>query len=346
MLEPHAFDAVRRIVSHKNCPDGIASAMILKDVLTPSAEVVLVQYGTSEHEELLCTEGMVFCDMSPPPARVHEFVAAGAIVLDHHKSAKQVVAAFGERGIFADEHADPGVSGAVLAFDHVWQPRQRYSRFRKSALEIRKFAQLAGVRDTWQTSDPRWREACAQAHALLFWGKGERLLADDRFPWLSPDEMDAGRQLYAEQLAQADAIARTGLLVLGRYAFFNDTTGSLVSDVAEAVRRYPMSERRITADGIRDCMVTTLAMHADVLVAYRVDALDRPGRTELRYVYSLRSLRPDVDVSLLAKRIHGGGHTKAAGGYLLAESSAGSPPWLAPAPWTAFVDAVDMDAKR
>ena len=113
--------ALKVIVSHENCADGLASAMILKDVL-PKAKVVFLQYGTPDHVNLVAEEGMIFCDFSPPPARAQEFVDVGAIVLDHHKTAKAVVALFGDLGVFADEKDDPGVSGAVLAYREVWLP--------------------------------------------------------------------------------------------------------------------------------------------------------------------------------------------------------------------------------
>jgi len=305
---------VRRIISHANCPDGMASAMILKDAL-PSATVELVQYGTTAHQQLACTPGMLFCDMSPPAERVAEFVEAGAIVLDHHKSAKGVIDAFGERGVYADAELEPGVSGALLAYMHVWRlldPRAEYgpARFADTpglgwTLPSRSlaFSMLAGVRDTWQTHDPRWPEACAQAQALLFWGE-QRLLGDGHPPWLSAEELEVGRVLYQQQLRRADDVARN-LYVLGVFAFFNDTTAALVSDVAEAVRSYPK--------GPPESLVTIPAMHARVLVSYAVKTNDARG---LRYAYSLRALDDDVDVSELAALISGGGHKGAAGGYI------------------------------
>ena len=106
--------AVKTIVAHEKCPDGIAAALILKDVL-PEARVIFCQYSTPEHETLAAEPGMLFADFSPPKARVQEFVDKGAVVLDHHKTAKDIVAAFGDNGVFGDEIAEPGVSGAVLA---------------------------------------------------------------------------------------------------------------------------------------------------------------------------------------------------------------------------------------
>ncbi|NIV35918.1 MAG: hypothetical protein GWN58_42650, partial [Anaerolineae bacterium] len=73
--------------------------------------------------------------------------------------------------MFADEDEEPGVSGATLAFRHVWQVIHMTARCHEDPyLKVERFAELAGIRDTWQTEDSAWDEACAQAEALMFWG--------------------------------------------------------------------------------------------------------------------------------------------------------------------------------
>lgn len=121
MIPLEKLRQVTTIVTHDTCPDGLASAMILLDVL-PKAEVVFCQYSTPLHKSMIAKPGMLFADFSPDPARIQEFIDQGAIVLDHHKTAKDTVLACGELGVFADEKEDPGVSGAVLAFREVWLP--------------------------------------------------------------------------------------------------------------------------------------------------------------------------------------------------------------------------------
>ena len=110
------FDNIKTIVTHDKCADGRASALILLDVF-PGANVVFCNYNTPEYNDLPATEGMIFCDIVPPAHRVEEFIAVNAIVLDHHKTNKEIVAKFGDNGRFADEATEPGVSGASLAFE-------------------------------------------------------------------------------------------------------------------------------------------------------------------------------------------------------------------------------------
>jgi len=120
-LDADKLQTIRTIVTHENCSDGLASAMILKSVL-PGANVVFLSYNSAAHKELSAIPGMIFCDFSPYVERVQEFIDAGAIVLDHHKYQKDVVEAFGANGVFADETTNPGVAGALLAYQEVWLP--------------------------------------------------------------------------------------------------------------------------------------------------------------------------------------------------------------------------------
>lgn len=176
MIDIERLKKITHIVSHENCSDGIASAMLLRNVL-PKAKVTFCQYETTLHKTLVPEPGMVFCDFSPHITRVMDFMDVGAIVLDHHGGpAKEVTLAFAELGLgaFADEKADPGVSGALLAYREVWEPLFNDSMDPTRGRDLipqgaHELALLAGIRDTWQKNDSRWREACAVAEALRFW---------------------------------------------------------------------------------------------------------------------------------------------------------------------------------
>lgn len=159
-----ALSAVKTIITHANCPDGVASALVLRQVL--NAEVKFMSYGTKEHDELPAEPGMLFCDFTPPASRAKEFVDASSIVLDHHRSAKDVVKMFGTYGVYSDE---PGVCGAVLAYRYVWDPimglLSRYSEERRDLL-MKDFVELIGIRDTFVRNHGRWNEACAMSEVL------------------------------------------------------------------------------------------------------------------------------------------------------------------------------------
>lgn len=302
MISTEKLQAVRIIISHDKCPDGTASALILADAL-PDARVKFIQYGSDEYKNLPAQPGMLFCDFSPPAERAQEFVDAGAIVLDHHKYAKSVVELFGVNGVFADEKAEPGVCGAVLAYRHVWKPlcdkacdacrcnlpdescKCPPSRF------VERFAALAGVRDTWQRQDARWGEACVQSSVLAFVPNEKWLeqgLRQVAARWLDTHE-PLGRLLVEKQNADVVRVCEKGwrfTTARGTRVIVIPSTG-LTSDSAEL-----------------------LDEAVDVVVGFGYtyeQGVDRP-----QLILSTRS-HTDFDCGAFCKTHGGGGHTKAAG---------------------------------
>jgi hypothetical protein len=282
---------VTKLVTHDHCADGLASAMIVRDAL-PHAEVVFAQYNTPSLEDLPATPGLLFCDITPPRARAAEFVAAGAIVLDHHAHARDIVELFGERGHFADELEWPGVSGACLAYQAIWlefHPQDRRNT-------VREFARLVGIRDTWQKESPDWDHANDLHAALMGLPRDYWLRADGRgiANAMSVDSFELGKLWRAQRRVVVADICGSGSLGLvdpaGReWAVFPDARGH-TSDVAEASRLFGIP---VTCGWFQT-------------VTYG----------QLRTVLSLRSdgaAGNPLDVGALCKRFGGGGHTRAAG---------------------------------
>lgn len=279
------LESIKTIITHDRCADGTASAVLLHDAL-PGAEIRFVQYGTEDHANLPANEGMLFCDFSPPAARAEEFARAGAVVLDHHRTAKDVVLAMGDRGRFGDEATDPGVSGAVLAFRHVWLPVRGQSPLRPFA---ERFATVAGVRDTWQTKNALWRESCAQSQMLSFFPR----------EWWMRTSLEKLSQIWDEQIAwigemlceKDDDRVRRGIESAWRF-----TT--------------PKGRRAIVMQGVSltSDAAEMLGAEVDVVIGFGYGVEN--GAIKMRL--SLRS-RGDFDCAAFAQAHGGGGHTKAAG---------------------------------
>ena len=292
MIPVAKLQAVKHIIVHDSCPDGRASAMILRQLL-PQAKISFIQYDEPEHNELVPEEHVLFCDFSPKTPE--GWVERGAIVLDHHKTQRDIVEAFGELGVFGDEATEPGVCGATLAYREVWQqimhlPAKVANHFPSSTGQIvREFAELAGVRDTWQTQDPRWRSACEQAGALMFWPV-EDLLACTVQGWAQ--KLELGPVLFERNLEKARSAIKKG------YRF---TTKK--------------GTRVIMFDGLRASSdaAEMLGSEVDFVVGFGF-VTDRPkeGGQKPTVIYSTRS-HTDFDCSAFAKAHGGGGHTKAAG---------------------------------
>jgi hypothetical protein len=296
------------IVVHADCADGVASALLLRDAF-PRAEVRFVQYDTAALRDLPAVPGMLFCDITPPRERVAEFVAAGTIVLDHHGTQRDIVAAFGDRGVFADEATEPGVSGAALAFREVWRRVCRVDTTEATWSAANRLATLAGVRDTWQRRDPRWPEACAQAAALRFWPE-EVLFGDDGavsgpegVNWSALEaRLALGPTLLEKQAVDVTrALAGALAFTVGatRMVAFQET-GNLVSDAAEIC-----------------------GGDADLVASFSFWCEE--GRPAV--VFSLRS-RCDFRCDLFAEHFGGGGHQHAAGFKMaLPEAMAAASPY-------------------
>jgi nanoRNase/pAp phosphatase (c-di-AMP/oligoRNAs hydrolase) len=304
MIDLDKLKNVRRLVTHANCPDGVASALIVKDAL-PDVEVLFVKHGTKEHRELRPDVPTLFCDFTPwtdvkKDAQWLMWLEAGTIVLDHHPTQRDVTMTFVEAGLGVYGENDRGECGAWLAYEHVWKPFSIHSPS-SCKHSVREFAELAGVRDTWKKDDPRWQEACEQAEALMFWGFGEFSLSD----FMSDSLLELGKKLFEKKLEHArTAIGES------HYFFTQKGTNVIVfqgvtptSDAAEI-----LEQRFKEHPHIPPVQVNIVAgFH------YRVDA----GRLQLQF--STRS-HTGYDVGAFCKSRGGGGH-KAAAGFTVEQSA-------------------------
>lgn len=316
MIPVEALQDIRTILVHgypdSACADGLASALILRDAF-PDAEVRFLVHGTPEYAALAASPGQIFCDIVPPEIRVSEFVEAGAIVLDHHKSARHVVEAFGEKGVYASPEEDPGVSGALLAH-RVWVQVKRASNSRLpdgwdhegwsqlAGLEefIFYFASLIGVRDTWQKDSPLWDAACRLSATLLFFPP------DD---WLA-NNLEINKSLLATK------INAVGYELIRKRAVD-------ARKLADAAYRF------VTPAGTRVAVVASchvsdaadlLAESSDLVVGFAYTAELQPNTIEWRLPrlrLSFRS-RGKFDCSEIARMLGGGGHAGAAGATVTA----------------------------
>lgn len=312
MFDLDKLKAVTTIVCHANCPDGLASAMFLRDVL-PDAEIVFAQHGTDEFRMLTPKPGMLFCDIAPYIETIEKkidgkkvrtitpegyrvldaWVESGTFVLDHHKTVKEIVARFVDNGtgVFGDEVTNPGVCGAVLAYEHVWQPLHMGPQ-----VFAANFARLSGIRDTWQKKSPDFREASLQAEVLMFYPREswlEMSLGEVRQRW-DREFRPVGEVLMRRMEKSVENIAANGYR-------FSTAKGTRVvcfdalkksSDVAEKLG----SEADLV---IGFCYVSDPALAPD------------PGQVA-KLLVSTRS-HTGYNCEGLASHFGGGGHTAAAG---------------------------------
>jgi oligoribonuclease NrnB/cAMP/cGMP phosphodiesterase (DHH superfamily) len=289
---------VQTIVTHKDCPDGMASAILLHEAL-PGAQLRFIQYNTKELEELPAKPGMLFCDITPTPKRNQEFVDAGALVLDHHKGAQEQVAAFNKHddlfhhAVFADEKSEPGTAGALLAYRHVWFPlmQERGALVESESARALEFAVIAGVRDTWQTESKLWVKSCEQAEALRFFPP-EMLLELERPFGLSWD-------VFEDMLAVGELLMQKKKVKVERAL-----KGAWTPTIYNGTRIVAFNGMEEVSDAAE-----VVGNKADLVIGFRYEIRDSE---DAALILSVRS-HTGFDCAKLAKFYDGGGHTAAAG---------------------------------
>jgi oligoribonuclease NrnB/cAMP/cGMP phosphodiesterase (DHH superfamily) len=272
-----------KLITHANCADGIASALIIQKAA--QCEVDFVVHNSAKHRDQKPEEDLLYCDFTPwvpkdlDPEKhlpLLEFVAAGTVVLDHHKSQKAVVQTFGANGVYSDK---AGVSGAVLAYEHVFVPvLGEHEGFRE-------FATLVGIQDTWQNEDPRFAEAVAQNQALLFWGLSG--MGSCPLPDWKALRFNIGPRLVEKHNEKVQDFIKKGM----RYTSPHGTRVLISSGTAAT---------SIAAE--------ILGSEVDLVVGFTYKVEDG----EPKITFSTRS-HMGFDCARLAKFFGGGGHAAAAG---------------------------------
>jgi hypothetical protein len=307
-LPLNVIEGVKTVVTHEGCADGVVSALVLKhtlcDLLGLKVEFVFCQHKTEKALTLPATEGMLFCDFVPPADRVGEFVKAGTIVLDHHKGAKAIVEAFGPLGVFADERAEPGVSGAVLAYREVLLPiaqqaedhrmfpsatrdPYRVSHHMQSVRTADEVSRLIGIRDTWQNKDPDWVRACSLAEAIRSipaeeWLEISALSSGSGVDW--EEEIRFGGRLYWSHQRSAERAVKEAYWETIKGKSVAMLFGTNISDASEI-----------------------LAESADLVIGFHYRRED----DRLKVTVALRS--KVLNCFEIAQALGGDGHTGAAG---------------------------------
>ena len=333
MIPIEVLKKVSVIYTHGHCPDGLASAMILKDafrMLGMSPRIEFLVHGTPEHRAAFPSEDglTLFCDIAPVKAQ--SIPMGSAIVLDHHVGAREIVESFGSLGVYADAEKEPGVSGAVLAFREVWLSTfAEMVNLNENVADspqhdrVRDFALCVGARDTWQTQDGRfqrgqWISKMLMSKPASHWLGGTRRVELENgavhdvperavLPYLHESEVEMGRALFEaheESVRQAVEQCVSCSVQIGNspgyialFVFQEQASGfRLCSDVAEALR----SNAKTHGGG-----------EVPAVVAGFSYVVDKPGDNP-RLLYSLRGLS-GFDVQKFATANGGGGHKAAAG---------------------------------
>lgn len=296
--------SIKKFICHGNCPDGLASAIILDDAF-PGVEIVFAQHNKT----ILTPEpNVLFCDYCPVD-NVDEWREQEAVILDHHKGVEGIVRSF-KYHAFGDEVNDPGVSGAVLAYRHAWLVNDEQDPSDRALWRntVERFARLAGIRDTWQTAHEDWHAGGEQAEMLMFYPvedwlgpvvAGSRLNLILRDAGVLAGRREAGRVSYAKRLKSAREMAE-------------NATHYVSAAKGTRVAIMPVQYVSDAAD--------VLADRCDIAIGFHY-GMDK-GQPSL--LLSTRS-RGQYNCAEFCKYFKGGGHTNAAGAKIPFDLSQGNP---------------------
>lgn len=302
MIDVDKLRNITHLVTHgPACSDGYASALIVKDALS-NVRVSFMAYNTAKLAALKAEPGLLFVDFTPPRERVAEFVAAGAIVLDHHPTAKDIVEAFGEDGVFGLN--DKNQCGAWLAYEHVWKPLYDAMPVEQTRIHyphVRDFALRAAIRDTWKKHDPLFQRARDEGELMLFWRTQQPLsyyagAGDERSPL-------AVRLFQRAEDAANKSLDESHLIITGKgtevWMFQGVSTTSDAAELAEKAVEKTLHHQ--VGPSQPDLVV---GFH------YKVDG----GKLKLQF--STRS-HTGFDCAAFAKAHPGGGGHRAAAGFTI-----------------------------
>jgi hypothetical protein len=280
MFDVSKLREITHIISHRGCPDGIGSVMVVQDVL-PDIKVTYLDHNTFEHINLKPEPNMLFCDFIPHQNNIQAFFDQEAIILDHHNSNKILIQDY-RYAIFADAVEQPGIAGTNLAFNEVWIPL--IAQAKSSQNDVRLFSKLIGIRDTWQRRDPAWDAATAHSFAIKFFDSSHW---ERHVPKLTSMEMNIGNVIFN----------RLKLIV----------KSSDSKCIKYNYKDYKLCYIPLYDQYFSDCAEYLLENGNDIVIGFNYIFEDGKQKLDV----SLRSFK--VDVGNLASLLGGGGHRKASG---------------------------------
>lgn len=295
-------------IYHSRDLDGVCSAVIVKKYFEEKRpddilELIGWDYGkpTMSVKTMITTklDEIVFVDVMYPIEYVKEIVKLDVkvTVIDHHVSSIQDIITARKEGVHTEiafpsfTVDDDGVIKVAkkAACELVWS-------FYYSCKKIPEFITLLGMYDSWRNDDKdQW------ADIILPFQYG----AQDWFP-LNPDRTE---WVGAMRYSVIDGLVESGRSIMDFKS----------KDYAEQCKQaYEVDLQFIHPDnGVSAIMLNTQSLGSQVFESIwdenKYDIMIRYAFKQGKWSFSLYTTKGDVDCSVIAKSLGGGGHRQAAG---------------------------------
>lgn len=282
MFDINKLKKVNHVITHAKCADGLASALLIQDVL--NIKVTYLDHYSPLWETMVPTEGMLCCDIIPPKHRIKDFFDKEILMIDHHKYNRNILKDYKHK-VFVDDV--PGVAATNLVYDNVFLPLSQRDEVEKELISV--FQRNIGVRDTWMDDSIYWEEAMVMSPVLRFFPES---YWEGHVPYLLPHEIDIGRILLSKTNNALNNLNFKKTVFKGYKICY------IIVD----------SDDSIGDASFSDCADVLMKRDGFDLVLGFVHMLN--GEQEFLKVH-LRS--KSIDTSIIATAFEGGGHKKASG---------------------------------
>ena len=299
------------IVYHYRCPDGEMSAAIYEELLITKSNTHFVPWSHENKEEnILCIKEMLainhdrpikpyiyFLDYCPDFEFVMEIInnVSKVIILDHHKSACEK---FQQQLL---ESNDPELAKIEFIFkNHMSGCMLTWEYFHKNT-NFPKTLEWIGKRDIWVWDDPNIEPFTSGYHLYCN--------IHNDLEWY--ERIEIFKNLLHAHPHQIDRIIEIG----------NNNLDRMREEAREICQNVTFEEDTDINDKLLKIVSVEMIKHH--LTKYILEEVERTNdnydvlklvfNKDDKVVYSLRSLKDDVRVDLLAQKYGGNGHMKASG---------------------------------
>lgn len=291
----------RVVLYHNNCPDGLLSAFSFWKKYNPSPIFLGVTYGFPPPEKVR-NQHICIVDFSYKRDQMKDLCqkCKSVLVLDHHKTMIENLKDLEEECENLGYVFDVNKCGAEISWE--WNfPEQK----------VPWFIKYIGDRDLWKWELPYSKEINRALYFLKYTYYDYR---DNSPPWYKLDDLllqnedrskqaliTRGKYILEQEQQEIDIACENSVLCLfeGEKVRLATCSPHLRSEVGNAI-----------SDNYDDCLFVCVWRYNFVHDHWYV---------------SLRTQRPNVDLTVYAKKFGGGGHAKACGFTIYGPRSTESP---------------------
>lgn len=298
------------VLYHYPCPDGIfgalAASLVLGEAGTTFVPLAVYEKETARTERVLSLvspDAVVYLiDFSGGPAFIRAIAGAVArvVLIDHHKTAQEDMAALADPPRNLEVHFDMTRSGASLARDFFGLEAWLTKRSDPRAVNLLRMIELVEDNDLWRHALPESRSFAAGFGALslnMDAAKNPRIFAE-----VAGLDVGAVIAAGAAELERQRVSIEADLAAAAPYAIPGGD--SSVLRALAVVTRAP--QYRSELGNQLATLSAAAGLDAVGIVAYEESA----GGTGALWKVSLRSL-PEFDTTPFSRHYGGGGHKNA-----------------------------------